>query len=261
MGNFFRDAGRAIARGSANFNRIRRDIFGADAPVAILPTGEPFIAPSANQLRDFTLSAGEWAQEQAAPFAQDIAELYGYEDISQKLPWEGGVYYPNRVGYAIEYGYDAGLSDLLGSPVTGADTRAKTYFVGHLPDCSFDELSITNTGGDYRDDEDKIDLNQFVGAYVYQINHGQIDGLPSVIAVSGIETGVDAQEPSKIYRLALKLPWKSRRRASETYGGPVYSQLPTFVRLFVGPGIDGLTPTVADWAMQITVRFIVQRTL
>lgn len=261
MGNFFRDIGRTIARGINNFNRIRRDIFGPDAPIAILPTGEPFIAPSANNVRDFTIGAGEWVQDQAQPFVQDIVELYGYQDPSQKLPWEGGSYYPNRVGYAIEYGYDAKLTDLLGSPVTDADTRAKTYFVGHLPDCSFDELSITNTGGDYVEDEDSIDLNQFVGAYVYQVNQGQLDGLPSVIAVSGIETGVDAQEPSKIYRQALRLPWKSRRRVSETYGGPVYPRLPTFVRLFVGTGIDGMTPNVADWAMQITIRFIVQPTL
>lgn len=171
-------------------------------------------------------------------------------------PWNGGEYMQYRNGFIIEVGHSVPVSSLIVDPNNSyGGFGPETFFVGHLPDCEFDELTMTMTGGDYLD-ESKVELGRYVGANLYQVVDPSGDNT-EILSVSGTEEQFDPDEPGRIYRQSLRLPWRSRLRVSETYGGPTESRIPTLVSMYAH-GIDGSTPGVNDWEIQVTSRFIAE---
>lgn len=168
------------------------------------------------------------------------------------ITWNGERYQQYRDGFVIEFGFDAKVTDIIIDPAEEVGTLGPhTYFVGHLPDCEFDELTMTMTGGEYLDEETPA----FIGANVYQVKEPEDEEQSGIVTVSGYEEAFREDEPSRIYRSSLRLPWRSSLRVSETYGGPTLSRQPTFIQVYAY-GVDLSTPTVNDWEVQTTVRFI-----
>jgi len=167
--------------------------------------------------------------------------------------WNGQRYAQHREGFVADFSYEAAVTDLLIDPNDQAGSMgAHTYFVGHLPDAEFDELTMTMHGGDFDESEES---SAFVGANVYQLIDPDGKDRSGIRTVSGYEEKYSEDDPERIYRSSLRLPWKSSTRVSETYGGPTLPRVPTFIQLYAA-GVDASTPTVDDWNVQVTARFI-----
>lgn len=169
------------------------------------------------------------------------------------VKWEGEYQQTQRQGFVIDFGYEVALSDLFVAPNIANETIGEhTFFIGHLPECVFDEVTLTNTGGNYSDDPPR---GSFIGAHVYQVRTND-KGDAKFTSVSGYELAYNQDNPDLIFRESVKLPWKSRERLSVDYGGPVERGIPTMLILYAA-GIDPADPDVANWKVQATVRFVV----
>lgn len=173
-----------------------------------------------------------------------------------------GGFNPEKVGYLIERSYEISLADILGNPdpEKNAGGGATSFFVGHLPECVFDELTISQNGPAF-ESYGTYEGAEFgeVGVYAFQIRRvAGIDDGPVFVPISGTETSVDAEAPELILRETLKQPWKHPDRFSETYGGPVTALDPTFVGVYAR-GLTG-TPGLDEWYANITIRFLARPT-
>lgn len=174
-------------------------------------------------------------------------------------PAAAGTFYAERAGYLIERSYEVAVVDIIGNPNPDEDRGggATSFFVGHLPDCVFDELTVSQDGPDFESygTYDGEDVGQ-IGVYSFQIKRvNGIDDGPVFVPLTGYETEVDADAPELILRESLKQPWKHPQRFSETYGGPVTPLAPTFVGVYA-QGLSPTTPGINDWYVNITIRFI-----
>lgn len=178
-------------------------------------------------------------------------------------PYMGPDFIAERSGYLIEMSYEVAIADVLGNPNPETDKGGgkRSFFVGHLPDCVFDELSISQNGPDFENygTYEGEDAGQ-VGVYAFQVRDIEgIDGGPVYVPLSGSETLIDVDAPELILRDTLKQPWKHPQRFSETYGGPVYPLVPTFIGVYA-IDIPAGAPGIDDWYANITIRFLARTT-
>ena len=181
--------------------------------------------------------------------------------LGDVVPYQGETFDPVLTGYVIERSYEVALEDIVQNPDPVADSAGgpTSFFVGHLPDCVFDELTISQDGPDfesYGPYDVKSDAN--IAVYGFQLRRvAGPDRGKVAVPFSGPETEISTATPEIIFRSALKQPWKHPLRFSETYGGPVEALAPTFVGVYA----QGISPTAAgieDWYANITIRFLVQ---
>lgn len=226
---------------------------------ALIPGGTR--GPAGDALRDLAgSSSNQDFLTNAGRISRDAVEAYFGPLDGTVLPWEGGYYFADRNGFPMSFGYEVDLDQLFGAPnITTGQGGPATFFIGHMPDCEFDEVTLTCYGGDFAGPLG--DPNPYyIGALVYQYRPTTEEKL-QFVAVSGYELEYVVDDPVRIRREALKLRWRSNQRVSETYGGPMLAGYPTFVVIFADSN-DGtftaITPGVADWKVQCTVRFIMK---
>ena len=251
-----------------SWNRARRNFQRVHDDVMSFQDKSPFGEMRRRLGMDKWLGdAGKKWLDKSGPFTIAFADISGGGQFGKDVAWDylnppptiqdwnGGEYIQVRSGFAIEFGYDVPALALLVDPnTTGAgQTGPQNFFIGHLPDCEFDELTMTMRGGNFIDEADRLP-NQFIGANVYQTVDPAGDNA-QILTISGYEEAWDPEEPGRIYRQSLRLPWGAYERFSETYGGPTLSRVPTFVQLYA-VGVSASTPDINDWYVQVTVRFI-----
>lgn len=182
--------------------------------------------------------------------------------LGELVDYRGEAFDPVLAGHVIERSYEVPLRDLvstLPSPDTDSSGGPTSFFVGHLPDCVFDELTLSQDGPDFESyGPYDYDGEGEIGVYAFQLR--RVAGLDSgkvPVPLSGIETQVSTRNPDIILRSTLKQPWKHPLRFSETYGGPVEPLAPTFVGVYV-KGLSAATAGIDDWYANITIRFLSQ---
>lgn len=245
--------------GGFSFNDVLDFVAGGGAPENIELRRR--LGGGGDGIDDINRGVNEWLDEQAFPIAEDIAQFYDpaseFARIARDgLPWTGDEYVYSRRGYVIDFGFDVKLSNMTGPPVTSGveGTEMPVGFIGHLPECVFDELTLTMTGGEYLEEGD-LDFGNYVGALVGQNITEDGDTIQTMI--SGRELRWDPEgDPRVIERESLKLPYGSRRRVSQTYGGPIEPGQPTFIRVWAKEADLGRPPFDDSWFVQATARFI-----
>jgi len=276
--------GRAFRRLGRNISRIADDVssgewwedLGDEIEEDFRGTWERILREQQRLARQFGID--DWGDEnfqkwlhQHGPYVIFAADTMGlglglvhamWDDIFPQrtfFPYTGPVNEEEKVGYLIERSYETGILDILGNPDPNTDKGggATSFFVGHLPDCVFDELTISQNGPDFESygTYDGEDAGQ-IGVYAFQLRKvAGIDDGPVFVPLTGNETLIDVEAPELILRTTLKQPFKHPQRFSETYGGPVTPLAPTFVGVYA-TGLSPTTPGIADWYANITIRFL-----
>lgn len=282
---FFRKIKKATKRFVRNIERMAEDLgsgdwweeLGEDIKTDFRGTWEHILEEQNRIARRIGLDKYEgesWydALVRHGPLVAPISDLMGmglglvhilWDDIFLTRtfqPYVGPDFIADKRGFLIEMSYEVGIEDILGNPnpEEAKGGGLPSFFVGHLPDCVFDELTISQNGPDFENygTYDGEDAGQ-IGVYAFQLRRVSGFDEPVFVPLSGNETEIDVDAPELILRSTLKQPWKHPQRFSETYGGPVMPLAPTFVGVYA-TDISPSAPGISDWYANITVRFLLK---
>lgn len=177
----------------------------------------------------------------------------------KRMPYKGGFYTASVDAsglFPVDLSLTIDLKEIVDSVVPGG-SLAQAVFVGHLPDCEFDEMvcRMYNASGGYTDPFDYDDTKR-AELIAFQIT-GQGIEKGAIREVSGIESTVLAKNGA-VFRERLRVPFRTQTLWSVTMGGPIEPLAPLFI--FVQP--DGITSIeAAGWKLIVTFRVMMQGVL